>query len=253
MEREFLKGIDFRLYVDKATYESWLQLLKGLVLAKEREYQQWQYLRQMASISSHSVSQRIPQYDNEVPELRVPHRPRSTSPRNSTISRSSAFTFSLPSHLMPPAYPHSASYSTYAMDAEDNSVHPGMKRSVDSSVEEAIFSRPAKRVAALQMDRLPTSGGPRSAGPAFSSSSTSSQLDSFSTLSITNFDNSSTHSLNPVHNEYTHQQPSSLAQPYPVHSFPPSQPQVSFNCFLYFNLICHSEPLLLHFGRISTG
>jgi hypothetical protein len=45
MEREFLRGIDFGLYVDKSTYESWLNLLKGLVLAKERESKQWEQSR----------------------------------------------------------------------------------------------------------------------------------------------------------------------------------------------------------------
>jgi len=37
MEREFLLGVDFNLYVDKPTYASWLNLLKGLVMAKERD------------------------------------------------------------------------------------------------------------------------------------------------------------------------------------------------------------------------
>ena len=37
MEREFLLGVDFNLYIDKITYASWLNLLKGLVLAKERD------------------------------------------------------------------------------------------------------------------------------------------------------------------------------------------------------------------------
>ncbi|TFK38782.1 cyclin-domain-containing protein [Crucibulum laeve] len=41
MEREFLLGVDFNLYVDKSTYESWLNLLKGLVMAKERDSRQY--------------------------------------------------------------------------------------------------------------------------------------------------------------------------------------------------------------------
>lgn len=41
MEREFLLGIDFGLYVDKATYVSWLNLLKGLVSAKEKDCRHW--------------------------------------------------------------------------------------------------------------------------------------------------------------------------------------------------------------------
>lgn len=32
-----MQGIDYNLYVDKATYEAWLNLLKGLVMAKERD------------------------------------------------------------------------------------------------------------------------------------------------------------------------------------------------------------------------
>lgn len=41
MEREFLVGVDFSLYVSGKKYESWLNLLKGLVLAKESESQKW--------------------------------------------------------------------------------------------------------------------------------------------------------------------------------------------------------------------
>ena len=35
MEHEFLFGVDFNLYVDKSTYESWLNLLKELIMVKE--------------------------------------------------------------------------------------------------------------------------------------------------------------------------------------------------------------------------
>ncbi len=48
MEREFLVGVDFRLYVDKGTYETWLNLLTGLVIAKERECLRWQSRRRRA-------------------------------------------------------------------------------------------------------------------------------------------------------------------------------------------------------------
>lgn len=37
MEKEFLTGVEYNLYVDKPTYEAWLNLLKGLVMAKERD------------------------------------------------------------------------------------------------------------------------------------------------------------------------------------------------------------------------
>ncbi|KAG8220195.1 cyclin-domain-containing protein [Butyriboletus roseoflavus] len=45
MEREFLMGVDFALYVSGKKYESWLNLLKGLVLAKESEGQKWRRSR----------------------------------------------------------------------------------------------------------------------------------------------------------------------------------------------------------------
>ncbi|KAF9552705.1 hypothetical protein CPC08DRAFT_262103 [Agrocybe pediades] len=46
MEREFLSGVDFNLYVDKATYEAWLNLLKGLVLAKEKDCRRYSRSRE---------------------------------------------------------------------------------------------------------------------------------------------------------------------------------------------------------------
>ncbi|KAI9509873.1 cyclin-domain-containing protein [Russula earlei] len=46
MEREFLAGIDFNLYVDKETYVRWVGLLEGLVMAKERGSRQWRRSRQ---------------------------------------------------------------------------------------------------------------------------------------------------------------------------------------------------------------
>ncbi|KAF8492457.1 hypothetical protein JB92DRAFT_3127938 [Gautieria morchelliformis] len=49
MGREFLLGVGFRLYVSAQTYKAWVNLLKGLVLVKEWDEQQWQYVRQHAS------------------------------------------------------------------------------------------------------------------------------------------------------------------------------------------------------------
>ncbi|KAH9994445.1 hypothetical protein BJV77DRAFT_1059980 [Russula vinacea] len=46
MEREFLAGIDFNLYVDEETYVRWVGLLEGLVTAKERGSRQWRRSRQ---------------------------------------------------------------------------------------------------------------------------------------------------------------------------------------------------------------
>jgi hypothetical protein len=46
MEREFLAGIHFNLYVDKETYVRWVGLLEGLVMAKEKGSRQWRRSRQ---------------------------------------------------------------------------------------------------------------------------------------------------------------------------------------------------------------
>ena len=45
MEREFLLGIDFDLYVDKNTYDGWLRVLTGLVSHKEQDSKMWKRTR----------------------------------------------------------------------------------------------------------------------------------------------------------------------------------------------------------------
>ncbi|KAI0307452.1 cyclin-domain-containing protein [Multifurca ochricompacta] len=52
MEREFLAGIDFNLYVDKETYVRWVGLLEGLVMAKERGSRQWRRSHQTPRAST---------------------------------------------------------------------------------------------------------------------------------------------------------------------------------------------------------
>ncbi|EIN13173.1 hypothetical protein PUNSTDRAFT_123340 [Punctularia strigosozonata HHB-11173 SS5] len=91
MEREFLRGIDFGLYVDKTTYESWLNLLNGLVLAKERESKQWE----QSKLRRHPRAQALPHpmptphgtsYYGYAASRRVPTpRARSSSPSRPTF------------------------------------------------------------------------------------------------------------------------------------------------------------------------
>ncbi|KAG6844875.1 hypothetical protein H0H87_002820 [Tephrocybe sp. NHM501043] len=86
MEREFLMGVDFNLYVDKMTYGSWLNLLKGLVLAKERDSLHFKKTRSAVRAAKHSILQ----HGSTGPATRTvkyrtashhhPHRARSTSP-----------------------------------------------------------------------------------------------------------------------------------------------------------------------------
>ncbi|KAK0475158.1 cyclin-domain-containing protein [Armillaria novae-zelandiae] len=82
MEREFLLGVDFNLYVDKKTYESWLSLLKGLVLAKERDCRHFRKSRTPARAARLTVPSARSYSTRYAP------RARSTSPNQ--ISRPSA-------------------------------------------------------------------------------------------------------------------------------------------------------------------
>lgn len=60
MEREFLAGVGFNLFVDQKAYDGWLLMLNGLMWAKEREYEGW---RKLSSASS-SVLQQPGSADN---------------------------------------------------------------------------------------------------------------------------------------------------------------------------------------------
>ncbi|CDO70961.1 hypothetical protein BN946_scf184829.g70 [Trametes cinnabarina] len=85
MEREFLLGIDFGLYVDKQTYESWLNLLKGLVMAKERDAKYWQRSRCPVR-TSHLHRPHCHRHATHSSQSRaLSHRARSSSPRRASI------------------------------------------------------------------------------------------------------------------------------------------------------------------------
>ncbi|KAL6307485.1 cyclin-domain-containing protein [Sparassis latifolia] len=81
MEREFLLGIDFGLYVDETTYDSWLNLLKGLTMAKERESQHWHRSRWRARPTPLSKAQFHRSTSMYSPTSHsTSHRARSSSP-----------------------------------------------------------------------------------------------------------------------------------------------------------------------------
>ncbi|EJD04524.1 uncharacterized protein FOMMEDRAFT_19732 [Fomitiporia mediterranea MF3/22] len=103
MEREFLLGVGFCLFVDEATYGSWLNLLRGLVLAKEREYNRWREGRRArpiapcAGISNAKEPIRIEVQQHQQPPQQ---RARSTSPRQLrgyAYAPAYPFTFTVPS------------------------------------------------------------------------------------------------------------------------------------------------------------
>src|ERR1700753_1714640 len=90
MEREILLGIDFSLYVNKTTYESWLNLLKGLVMTKEKDGNVWK--KNSRGRSARAPGAPVP--SNTWPPTRSaaayatptrPHRARSTSPSSQSF------------------------------------------------------------------------------------------------------------------------------------------------------------------------
>lgn len=163
MEREFLQGIDFDLYVDKTSYESWLNLLKGLVLAKERDSRHWcRSYRPRASAQSrpHRSAARA-----SLPSVRA-QRARSSSPRR------------VPTHAQYTQPAASTEYYTYTPPRS------GSKRSANDafSPTDATFEplRPLKRPTGLSLD-IPHRV---QAAPSSHSASPSEPLQSFAKLSI---------------------------------------------------------------------
>ena len=73
-------GIDFGLYVDKPTYESWLCLLKGLVHAKDKDSKQFRRTRGFPRTPRNMDIRSLRSLVQNQPSR---HRARSTSPRSS--------------------------------------------------------------------------------------------------------------------------------------------------------------------------
>ncbi|CAE6534107.1 unnamed protein product [Rhizoctonia solani] len=73
MEKEFLNGLGHNLYVDLATYESWVLMLTGLIDAKDRETEAYWYLRKQET----GAPRHLPFSAGQRPSS---HRARSSSP-----------------------------------------------------------------------------------------------------------------------------------------------------------------------------
>ncbi|KIJ58778.1 hypothetical protein HYDPIDRAFT_102039 [Hydnomerulius pinastri MD-312] len=179
MEREFLMGVDFSLYVSGKKYESWLNLLKGLVLAKESESRKWRRSR-----TRYRNGRRV-QPTTSIPAARTyrwrcqststTHRARSTSPVQYTHPR----TFS--AHHVTPPNPH--------ISPTPNS---GSKRSAADafSPTSASFNElpPLKRPTGITL-QIPENGLPT--GP--NSASSLESLQSFAKMSLSSSSSSSPH------------------------------------------------------------
>ncbi|KAF7794696.1 hypothetical protein EIP86_005834 [Pleurotus ostreatoroseus] len=166
MEREFLQGIDFDLYVDEPSYQTWLNLLKGLVLAKERDSRHWcRSSRPRASVQS------------------KPHRSARVSHQ---AARSQRARSSSPHRYTVPCPAVVSQYSLPAVTAEPSTYTPrsGSKRSATDAFSPTSTSfealRPLKRPTGLSLDIPQYSQGPSSSH----SASPLEPLHSFSKLSL---------------------------------------------------------------------
>lgn len=191
MEREFLMGIDFDLYVNKPTYESWVNLLTGLVMAKEKDSKHWQ--RSRCSVrASHLARPQCHRHAHLSVSRAVSHRARSSSPRRASICAVSHPTsYPQPHHLtpVPPPQPqpqpahHSPAYSSPARPE----VPAGCKRTASDAFSPTSASFPsaaqqppaqvARRMQGLSLDI------PQPTAHAHSRESSASPLESLQSFS----------------------------------------------------------------------
>ncbi|KAI0662354.1 cyclin-domain-containing protein [Cubamyces menziesii] len=194
MEREFLLGIDFGLYVDKTTYESWLNLLKGLVMAKERDAKHWQRSRCPVR-TSHLHRPHCHRHSAHTSQSRaVSHRARSSSPRRASICAvshpspsPSGYAHLRPQHYTPAPVPAPLQHPPYASPAQ-NDFPAGSKRSASAAFSPTSASFPPAQQPPAQVPRRTqglTLDIPQvSAHSRDSSASPLESLQSFSKLSL---------------------------------------------------------------------
>lgn len=176
MEREFLLGIDFDLYVDKPTYESWLNLLKGLVMAKEKDSRQWRQSRSNTRLPPRSRLVSVHPTRLTSTHRPVAHRARSTSPSRTAVS----YPFSTPPAQPTPAYPTASHEYGYPTPPRS-----GAKRTAEDAFSPTSASfppiKPPKRPMGLSLEIPELS---HTAPSTASSISPSEPLQSFSRLSL---------------------------------------------------------------------
>ncbi|KAI5997769.1 cyclin-domain-containing protein [Pisolithus marmoratus] len=171
MEREFLTAVDFSLHVSGKQYASWLNLLKGLVLAKESESRKWRGIR-----ARYSRLSRQSQPMTSVPVARTyrwrchstSHRARSTSPMQLThpttsthhelppLKRPTGMTLQIPETSYPncPSSGSSPLDSLYSLAKMSLSSSPHAQRSAQSQPRLNVTeSRPQTLIAAYRADR----------------------------------------------------------------------------------------------------
>ena len=156
MEREFLMGIDFDLYVNKPTYESWLNLLTGLVMAKEKDCKHWQRSRSSVRASHLTRAQYCHRHANITASRAMSHRARSSSPRRASICTvSHPASYPHPHHLTPvPPPPQQPVVRAPAYHSPSRPELPaGCKRTADDAFSPTSVSFPAGQQPPAQVPR----------------------------------------------------------------------------------------------------
>ncbi|KAL0063802.1 hypothetical protein AAF712_009247 [Marasmius tenuissimus] len=156
MEHEFLVGVDFNLYVDKATYGSWLNLLKGLVMAKERDGRNW---RRSSHRGARTVRQpgghitntphRYSTASSKYRSHHATHRARSTSP-----ARDLPMPVAAP---VPPRYTALPPPAPAVQQQPSPPIHAPVPRSGSKRTAEAAFSPTSASFSDIPTKRHPIS------------------------------------------------------------------------------------------------
>ncbi|KAF8798210.1 hypothetical protein BYT27DRAFT_7264816 [Phlegmacium glaucopus] len=204
MEREFLVGVDFNLYVDKSTYESWLNLLKGLIMAKERDSKHFRKSRSLAhqsrlAATPHHPSSTGPATRTYVSSSRQKppvyrHRARSTSPTSRTLSHPQvshpqvSHNVSYPEPPPPPPPASAIQYTSQFLSAQNASPTPrsGSKRSAQdafSPTTASLSQLPSKRPLSMSL-HIPECLSSSGTSSHSSSHSPLDGLQSFSKMSL---------------------------------------------------------------------
>ncbi|VDB86537.1 unnamed protein product [Peniophora sp. CBMAI 1063] len=158
MEREILAGIDYELYVDQQTYDNWVNLLKGLVLSKEKDSRFFRRSRQTRAVTVTRPAPLAPSHhQRHTTKLAMSARARSSSPVRHTTEN-----MVHQPHQFSPAM-------CMALDAETSSRIHGKRTALDAfSPTSASFDlqRPAKRPGlALDIPKVTSRPSPMTPSP----------------------------------------------------------------------------------------
>ena len=236
MEREFLLGVDFDLYIDKNTYDGWLRVLTGLVSHKEQDSKMWKRTRCPVR-TSHLHRPQCHRNAHLTTSRASSHRARSSSPRRASIcavSHSVPY-LSHPHHYTPapPPPPQPVPQLVPHASPARPEVPSGHKRTASDAFSPTSASFPAVQQPPTQVPRRMQGLSldiPQPTAHAHSRESSASPLESLQSFSKLSLGTSPVEVVPPHawparHDEY----PRTLVSAYRMDDQrPPIAPQVSY-------------------------